>query len=374
MPLADPLADRFAAVHGRPPDCVWRAPGRVNLIGEHTDHNQGWVLPFAIDLGVTVAAARRGDRVLTLRSRQADGAWTIPLDALRPGAVDGWAAYPAGVAWALGGVREPGGADLLVDADLPQGAGLSSSAALECATALALAELYAPDASRAELARIARRAENDFVGVPCGIMDQTASLLAAPGHAVLLDCRTGDVEQVPLPFTGLAALVVDTRAAHALAGGDYATRRAECERAAAALGVASLREADEAGVAALADPLLRRRARHVVTENARVHEAVAALRSSPAPGPVLGPLLTASHASLRDDFAVSWPEADAVVEAALGAGAHGARMVGGGFGGSVLVLADEPDAAAVTAAVRDALAGRDPHVHRVAPAAGARRL
>ena len=332
----------FGDWFGARPEQVWLAPGRANLIGEHTDYNQGWVLPFALDLGVTVAAGRRGDGLLAIRSRQAPGApASLPLAALAPGAVPGWAAYPAGVAWALRQAGHPlaGGASLAVDSDLPQGAGLSSSAALECAAALALDGLHGLDLPRPELATLAQHAENDFVGVPSGIMDQSASLLSRAGHALLLDCRSGVTADVPLDpaAAGLALLIVDTGARHALGDGRYAQRRRECEQAAALLGVGSLRDVTsptEAG--RLRDPVLRRRARHVVTENARVEQAVALLTGGDLAG--VGALLWASHASLRDDFEVSWPEADVAVEAAMAAGALGARMMGGGFGGSALAL------------------------------------
>jgi galactokinase len=257
------------------------------------------------------------------------------------------------VAWSL---REAGhaigGARIAIDSDLPAGAGLSSSAALECAVALALAGLYGLSVAAAELAALARRAENDFAGVPCGIMDQSASLQCTRGHALLLDCRSLETAQVPLDLAaaGLDLLVLDTRARHEHAGGSYADRRRACERAAALLGVPALR--DVTGLAALdrlADPVLRRRARHVITENRRVREAAALLRSGAAAG--VGELLAASHRSLRDDFEVSWPEADAAVDAALAAGALGARMMGGGFGGSVIVLAPAARSAAAVAAV-----------------------
>src|SRR5215471_80437 len=197
--VADRAAGQFRAWHGTEAEGVWHAPGRVNLIGEHTDYNEGWVLPFALDRGVSVAARRRGDDVLDIRSHQADAPVTVPLAALRAGSVTGWAAYPAGVAWALREAGQAvGGASLVIDSDLPQGAGLSSSAAIECATAVALMALYQVSVSRLELARLATRAENEMVGVPSGIMDQSASLLCEAGHALLLDCRTGDSAPVRL--------------------------------------------------------------------------------------------------------------------------------------------------------------------------------
>ena len=342
----------FLSRFGATPCGVWLAPGRANLMGEHTDYNDGFVLPFALGQVTAVAAAPRADRRLVLCSRQQPGLFVdTALDELVPGAVNGWGAYPCGVAWALraAGHKVPG-ASIAIDSDLPAGAGLSSSAALECATALALTELVpgGPAVPRRELAAIARRAENEFVGVPSGIMDQSASLLCRAGHALLLDCLSLDSSQVPFDpgSAGARLLLIDTRATHALTGGEYARRRAECEEAARLLGVPSLRSVtDPAEVDRLADPVLRRRARHVVTDDVRVLQVVALLRDparlSGEGGEVyreIGRLLTQAHESLRDDFEVSWPEADAAVAAAVGAGALGARMIGGGFGGSVLVL------------------------------------
>jgi galactokinase len=350
----------------------------VNLIGEHTDYNCGWVLPFALDRGVVVAAARRGDDVLDIRSLQFEGQAAVPLPGLGPGGVAGWAAYPAGVAWAMREAGLPvGGASLVIDSDLPQGAGLSSSAAIECAVAIALAGLYRVDVPRTELARLARRAENEMVGVPSGIMDQSASLLCQAGHALLLDCRSG--QTTPVPFdpaaAGLALLVVDTGARHALTDGRYAERRAECEQAARALGVPSLRDVtDPARTAAIGDPVLARRARHVISDNCRVLAAVDLLGAGDIAG--LGQLLHDSHASLRDDFEISWPQADVAAEVAERAGALGARMVGGGFGGSVIALVPA-DAAAVRDAVRAAYAGQGwapPTFLDAPPSAGARRI
>ncbi len=377
------VLELFGSCFGGEPDAVWLAPGRANLMGEHTDYNGGFVLPFALNRGTVAAAAARPGRRLALRSRQrpGDGA-EVDLDDLAPGTVTGWAAYPAGVAWALrqAGVAVPG-ACLAVDSDLPAGAGLSSSAALECAAALALAGLAGrAGISRAELAAIARRAENEFVGVPSGIMDQSASLLCRAGHALLLDCRSLQTAQVPFAPAAASArlLLINTRAGHALDDGEYGRRRAECEEAARLLGVPSLRylttgaEADR-----LADPVLRRRARHVVTDNQRVMRVVSLLRSASAAAYArIGELLTQAHASLRDDFEVSWPQADVAVDAAVAAGALGARMIGGGFGGSVLALVPA-DPAPVRAAVTVAYARRGwrpPQFVDAAPADGARRV
>jgi len=357
----------FLSRFGAAPSGVWLAPGRANLMGEHTDYNGGFVLPFALGQVTAVAAAPRTDRRLVLCSGQQPGSdVAVLLDDLAPGAVSGWGAYPCGVAWALRAAgRDVPGANIAIDSDVPAGAGLSSSAALECATALALTEVGLAGAAvpRRELAAIARRAENEFVGVPSGIMDQSASLLCESGHALLLDCQSLESSQVPFDpaAAGARLLLIDTRATHRLAGGEYARRQAECEEAARLLGVPSLRDVtDPAAVERLADPVLRRRARHVVTDDARVLQVVALLRdpacrSGDAYGEI-GRLLTQAHESLRDDFEVSWPEADATVAAALAAGAFGGRMIGGGFGGSVLVLAGQDSR--VRAAVSEEFARR----------------
>jgi galactokinase len=370
----------FADCYGYEPQGIWLAPGRVNLIGEHTDYNEGFALPFAIGESICVAAAARDDRVIAVSSRQQGGVVvTFSLDGLAPGAPRGWPAYPAGVAWAmLAAGHQVGGANLAIDADLPAGAGLSSSAALESAVALALTDLYRLAVTRAELAVLGRRAENDFVGAPTGLMDQLAVLLSRSGHALLLDCRAGTWTPVPLnaAAAGLVIQVIDTRAHHELTAGGYAARRRACEQAARALGARSLREiTGPDALGDLGDQLLYRRARHVVTENQRVLDTVDLLRA----GQVgkIGPLLTASHVSLRDDFEVSWPEADAAVETATQAGALGARMTGGGFGGSVITLTPADRAAGVTVAVaaRFAREGWEaPAISATAPSQGAHRL
>jgi galactokinase len=379
--VADRAAAAYRARYESEPDGVWFAPGRVNLIGEHTDYTGGFVLPFALGTGVAVAAGRASAEVITVWSAQEGGdPREARVDELTPGLVGGWAAYPLGMAWSLREAgHRPAGTRLALDADLAIGAGLSSSAALECATALALSELHGLRVPHPELAALASRAENEFAGAPTGIMDQSAALLCRAGHALLLDCRSGATEQVPLdPGTaGLVLLVVDTGTRHSLTDGRYGQRRRACEEAARGLGVGSLRDLTDRpdDVGRLADPELRRRARHVVTENQRVSATAALLRRG-ALGE-LGPLLTASHASLRDDFEVSWREADVAVEAALSAGAAGARMMGGGFGGSVLVLARTTRASEVEVAIAAAYARLGwpvPAVTVVAPSDGARRM
>jgi galactokinase len=389
----DAAAGWFRECYDRDPEGVWHAPGRGNLIGEHTDYNDGFVLPFALGQGVRAATARRDDAVLELRSRQVpDDAVTVDIGALAPGTLRGWGAYAAGVAWSLRAAGHAvGGASIAFDSDLAQGAGLSSSAALECATAVALTGLYGAGVTRPELARIAQRAENDFASMPCGIMDQSASLQCTAGHALLLDCRSLQTAQVPFDpaAAGLELLVLDTRVRHQHADGSaacYADRRQACERAAALLGVRALRDVEDPSVITrrLADPVLRRRARHVITENQRVHAVVGLLRaglSDPADpagsAGEAGALLTASHRSLRDDFEVSWPEADVAVDTALAAGALGGRMMGGGFGGSVIALVQAGRSADVAAAVSREFARRGwpaPALVPAAPEAGAHLL
>ncbi len=379
-PLVRPkaLADWFSGRFGVPPELIWHAPGRVNLIGEHTDYNDGLVLPFALGRGVLAAVAGRADAVLELHSRQVPTeVASIPLNQLRPGAVTGWARYAAGAAWALlaAGYRL-GGATVAVDADLPIGAGLSSSAALTCSVVSSLAALTGTAGpSRPEIAALARRAETDFVGMPCGIMDQSAAMLCEAGHALLLDCRTGASSSVPLDpcQQRLELLVIDTGVRRELADGQYAARRRQCQRAADLLHVGSLRDvSNPAQLDSLPDPVLLRRARHVVTENLRVDEVATLLRAGRMAD--CGELLTQSHISLRDDFEVSWPAADTAAEAALAAGALGARMTGGGFGGCIIALLPAERADAVVAEVSAALPGPATAVLIGAPADGARAV
>jgi galactokinase len=370
----------FLERFGRPPEGVWAAPARVNLIGEHTDYNDGFVLPLAIDRRVTVAAARRPDDLLRLVSLQR-GERALRLGEVRPGGVDGWAAYAAGPLWSLlEEGAEVGGLDLVLASDVPIGSGLSSSAAVECATLLAARDLYGGPGGPARLAQLAQRAENEVVGVPSGIMDQMAAMACRAGHVLLLDCRTLGVEQVPFApaGAGLVLLVVDTRTAHSLAGSAYAERRRACERVARLLGVPALRDATQADLDAAGDRLgevALRRARHVVAENARVLAVADRLRQGRPEA--IGDALTASHASLRDDYQVSAPELDAAVEAALAAGALGARMTGAGFGGCALALVPAGAAEKVTETVTGTFAGRgfrEPEVFGAHPADGAARV
>jgi galactokinase len=382
--LRDDVRQLFTHLTGREPDGLWSAPGRVNLIGEHTDYNEGFVLPFAIDRRTLVAAGVRDDRVLRVASTFSDSAVEIPLaelDAVRGQA--GWADYPLGVAWALGRSGADLGAvpglDLVIDSNVPVGAGLSSSAAIECAVGLALDDIWRLGLSRPALAQVGQLAENEFVGAPTGIMDQSASLLGRADAAVFLDCRTLDAEVVDLGFAeaGLAILVMDTGVKHAHATGGYRERRTSCEAGAAALGVSSLRDVgvdDLPRARDLLDDVTFRRVRHVVTENQRVLDVVRALRED---GPTaIGPLLDASHASMRDDFEISVPELDLAVETALENGALGARMTGGGFGGAAISLVPRETVSRIQVAVDGAFAEHGfaaPEVYPVRPSDGAAR-
>ncbi|WHT21421.1 galactokinase family protein [Crossiella sp. CA-258035] len=466
MNQAQRAAEEFRARIGEPTG-VWSAPGRVNLIGEHTDYNDGYVLPFAIPHRIAVAGAPRTDGLLQVATLGDDGklnqADPVPVADLTPGKVTGWAAYPSGVAWSL---RENGipvtGATLLIAGNVPAGAGLSSSHALECATALALLDLsghpavpgpshapghpavpgpsqpaapgpghfpgqpavpgpsHAPGqpavpgpnhspsqpavpgpsqpsgsgASSASgqptssgglapdlpaLARWIQRAENDFVGAPTGLLDQTASLRCVEGHALFLDVRSGETEQVPFnaAASGLEILVIDTRASHSHTDGGYAARRAGCEEAARLLGIPALRDVSLDGLAeaeAVLPENLRPLVRHIVTENARVLAAVDHLRAGDLAE--IGPILTASHASMRDDYRISCLELDVAVDSALKAGALGARMTGGGFGGSAIALVRVEDGERVRTEVTAAFAAHKltpPRLFSGVPAAGAGR-
>ncbi|MEU6476034.1 galactokinase [Streptomyces sp. NPDC047017] len=378
------VRDTFAELYGGAPQGVWAAPGRVNLIGEHTDYNDGFVMPFALPHVTTAALARRDDGVLRLHSADVPGGPVeLRVEDLAPQSDTNWTAYPAGVVWAL---REAGhpvtGADVHLTSTVPSGAGLSSSAALEVVVALALNDLFGLGIEGRQLARLCQRAENVYVGAPTGIMDQTASACCTDGHALFLDTR--DLAQRQIPFDlareGLRLLVVDTRVQHAHSDGEYGKRRAGCEKGAALLGVDALRDVAYAGLdAALArlgdEAEVRRLVRHIVTENERVERVVSLLESA---GPrAIGPVLTEGHASLRDDFRISCPELDLAVDTALSSGALGARMTGGGFGGSAIVLAEESDVPSLTEAIEAAFATAGhtaPRVFEAVPSAGARRI
>lgn len=366
------FASAFGVESGaEPPAGVWSAPGRVNLIGEHTDYNGGLCLPVALAHRTYAALRPRTDGTARLVSSwDPSEVVEVELAAVAPGTVDGWAAYVAGVAWSLRELGlEVGGFDVAIDSCVPVGAGLSSSAALECSVALALDEVNGLGLDRETLTAAAVRAENEIAGAPTGGMDQAAALRTVPGHALLLDCRDLTVRHVPFDpaADGLALLVIDTRAEHALVDGQYAARRATCEEAAGLLGVPTLRALtdrpgdDERALATLADgspgaDLRVRRVRHVLAEIRRVEEFVALLDDGRLRD--VGPLLDASHASLRDDYEVSCVELDVAVEAARAAGALGARMTGGGFGGSAIALVESDAVGTVAAAVDAAFRAR----------------
>ncbi|MFG3022210.1 galactokinase [Streptomyces sp. NPDC048254] len=380
---AQQVRDGFTELYGTAPEGVWSAPGRVNLIGEHTDYNDGFVMPFALPHVTTAAVSRRTDGVLRLHSSDIEGGVVeLSLDALEPGTDQEWTAYPAGVVWAL---REAGhpvtGADVHLSSTVPTGAGLSSSAALEVVIALALNDLHQLGLARWQLARLCQRAENVYVGAPTGIMDQTASACCELGHALFLDTRDLSQKQIPfdLAAEGMRLLVVDTQVKHAHSGGEYGKRRAGCEKGAALLGVDALRDVAYDDLDAALDRLgdeeeVRRLVRHVVTEDHRVERVVALLEAGDTRA--IGPVLTEGHASLRDDFRISCPELDLVVDTALATGALGARMTGGGFGGSAIVLAEASDVDTITKAVEEAFAAagfKAPRTFEAVPSAGARR-
>ena len=343
MSDAQTVAEAFLGVYGRPATGVWSAPGRVNLIGEHTDYTEGVVFPFAIDRRAFIAAARNDDSVLRIQSLQRpDELIEVAIADLVPRGDHHWSSYVAGSVWAL---RDAGhdvqGFDLILDSTVPSGSGLSSSAALECATMLVAAGLYDVPVDAFAFALLAQRSENLYVGVPCGSMDQTASMMGKEGAALFYDTQNGDIALEPFEpgVAGLALLVIDTRVHHAHADNEYAQRREGCEEAARQLGVPSLRHITADGLpAALAklDADLGRHVSHVVSENDRVFASRIALRDGDYVE--LGRLLNASHASLKDVFRVSADELDVACDAARSAGALGARMTGGGFGGSAIAL------------------------------------
>jgi len=333
------IEKKFLETFGEEPDLVAAAPGRVNLIGEHIDYSDGFVLPFAIKDRTLVAARKRNDSTVRIASAQRrNKIVTVDISKVKPGLKGEWERYALGVLWALG---VKGGVDLLIDGHVPLGAGLSSSAALECSVATAINHLFDLGFNLEELARLTQKAENQYVGVPCGIMDQSVSLMATQGSALLLDCRDLSTKNIPFDVasSGLELLIIDTQAHHALTDGGYAERRASCESVVAKLGITSLRELTMEQLENSRGSLTETefvRARHAVTEMKRVLDCVQALSDSNFAQ--VGELINQSHVSLRDDYTVSCPELDTAVDAALAAGALGARMVGGGFGGSAIAL------------------------------------
>ncbi len=361
--IRDDVAAGFESVHGYAPAGIWSAPGRVNLIGEHTDYNGGFVLPFAINRRTVVDLGVRDDTTIRVASAFADELASIELADLAPERLSGWSAYPLGVAWALGqhgaDLAAVPGVDLYIESTVPIGAGLSSSAAIESAVAIALNDVWQLGLDRPTLAKVGQLAENKVVGAPTGIMDQFASLLGKHDHAVFLDCRSLEAHLVSLGFAeaGLELLIIDTGVAHAHSTGGYSDRRASCEAGAAAMGVPSLRELSVDDLARARDVLddeTFRRVRHVVTENQRVLDTVDALRDF---GPLeIGALLDASHISMRDDFEISVPELDLAVETAQANGAIGARMTGGGFGGAAIALVPAEGVSRIQVAIDGAFA------------------
>lgn len=380
------LSRAYATRWGQAPDGVWAAPGRVNLIGEHTDYNDGFVMPFALTRSAMVAAGLREDDRVVVTSLDLDETLDIGLDELTPfdaphAAPRVWADYLTGCLWALREAgHQVGGINLVMSSTVPIGAGLSSSAAIECATIAAACDLFDLDVSPLGRAKLARRAENAYVGAPTGLLDQAASTLCTQGHALFLDCRSFETQQVPmdLPAAGLEILVLDTKTPHSHVDGEYAERRASCERAAELIGVAALRDVTDldAALAMLAgDQVLVKRTRHVVSENDRVLAAIEV--ASQGRFEDLAPLLDASHVSMRDDFEITVPTVDLAVETARAHGALGARMTGGGFGGCIIALAPagsgEAIGQAVAAAFADAGFGA-PEWFTAVPSAGATRV
>jgi galactokinase len=385
--------DLFASSFGHEPEGVWSAPGRVNLIGEHTDYNEGFVLPFAIQHRTYAAVAPRTDDRIRVTSSFARLTVECALDDLESmfpveyqGAdrdVPEWSAYVLGVAWALrastGSPAPQRGVDIAIASDVPVGAGLSSSAAIEGAVSSALNDIWELGLDPVTLAQVGRKAENEAVGAPTGIMDQMSSMLGRPDAATFIDCRSLEARSIPTGFrdAGLEVLVIDTRVTHAHSTGGYRERRESCERGAQLLGIRSLRDAsvsDLPRAAEIMDDVTFRRVRHIVTENQRVLDTVTALTEQ---GPqAIGDLLVASHASMRDDFEISVAELDTAVDTALANGAIGARMTGGGFGGAAIALVSHADLQRVSDAVERAFADAGftaPHIFTVSPSEGPRR-
>ena len=372
------LANTFTSLFSGNPEIVCEAPGRVNLIGEHVDYCDGFVMPFAISDRTYAAIKRRSDRKIRISSMQRpDEIFETSLDDLQPDAEGGWERYICGVIWAFGD-HITNGLEILVDGRVTLGAGLSSSAALECSVAFGLDQLFNTGFSLSQLAKLAQRAENDFVGMPCGIMDQSVSLMAQAGNALLLDCRDLSTEQIPfdLASAGLELLIIDTQAHHALVDGGYAERRASCESATAKLGIKALRDCS---IVHLEDSrkklteLEYMRAKHVVNDIKRVHECVESLKNNDFTA--VGNILTKSHASLRDVFEISCPELNLAVDTALENKSLGGRMIGGGFGGSAIALFKVADIDQAKRAIATAFkeAGfREPRFFTSLPSAGAK--
>jgi galactokinase len=380
--LATKVAAEFTKLYDYEPSGVWSAPGRVNLIGEHTDYNEGFVFPFAINRQTFAAIALRDDNRIRVASSFSNETHEIDIRDIKKDPENDWASYPFGVAWAIKELSSanPSGFDCYIGSDVPVGAGLSSSAAIECSVGVALNELWEANLNKTELAKAGQLAENVIVGAPTGIMDQSASLLGKKDHGVFLDCKSLESEVVELGFAkdGLELLIIDTRVAHRHADGGYASRRAACELAAETMGVPSLRhltsedltKANEA-----LDEVTFRRMRHVVTENERVLETIKRLKDQ---GPrSIGDLMYASHVSMRDDFEISVEELDEAVSTAQRFGAIGARMTGGGFGGAAIALVERKNVHEISNAILVSFAERgfiEPNIFTVSAADGASRV
>ncbi len=371
-----PLASKFQEVFGTLPDVIASAPGRVNLIGEHVDFLDGFVLPFAISDATTVAIAKNSSNRIRCASSQKKGAViTINCTDIAPKSGEAWTRYPIGVLWSLG---IDTGLDILVDGQVPLGAGLSSSAALECAVATAINKFFNLGLTLPELARAAQRAENIYVGMPCGIMDQSVSLMATEGNALLLDTRDLSIEQIPFNIAplGLELLVIDTQVHHALVDGGYAERRASCEKAIADLDITSLRDISISEFVARKPELDEKtylRAFHGITEMQRVLDAVTLLKAGDFVG--FGEIVTAAHISLRDNYTVSCPELNLAVDTALKFGALGSRMIGGGFGGSAIALIKAKDSDLIKNEIKSGFMKarfKSPRFFSALPSAGAR--
>ena len=379
MDIAEKLTTCYRKLVGSVPEGIWFAPGRVNLIGEHTDYNDGFVLPFALEQRALVAAGRRDDDLIVMHAMDLSETVELPLSGLNPGG-GGWAAYLAGVLWALREAgHQVGAVNLVLTSEVPPGAGLSSSAAIECAVMAAACDLFGLEITPMERARLAQRAENAYVGAPTGLLDQAASTLCHEGRGLFMDCRTLETVEVPLPLheQGFEVLVLDTHTQHSHVDGEYGERRATCEQAAAILGIRALRDVTEldAALARLPDERMRKRVRHVVTENDRTRAVMELAVKGNLAG--IPSLLNESHTSMREDYEITAPAVDLAVETALAQGALGARMTGGGFGGCIIAWCPTGQTERIGTAIRDAFgqAGfQEPSWFTTAPSEGAGRL
>ena len=359
------------------PETIWQAPGRVNLIGEHTDYNNGFVFPMAIEKTTTVAIAKNHLDHHRIYSLNTDELIEHPLEIITENA-NPWARYPLGVIKLLG--IQSQGFDIAIQSDVPIGAGLSSSAALECSVAAGIDELMNLGLGKLTLAKICQRAENEVVGAPTGNMDQIASLFGEQDQAVFIDCQTEDIQTIELGFedAGLELMVIDTKSSHDLSDGDYGNRRTECYSAASTLGFNSLRQLSVSqldGIDQLLTTIELKRARHIVTENARVLEAVQAVKDKDYES--FGRLMNESHDSMRDDFEISTDELNTAVAEAINLGALGARMTGGGFGGSAIALVKSKDYEQTKAGILKAFEAnshKTPEIFKVKPSAGAKKI